>query len=184
LTKRYELRLNDNSYCSSALVRQNGAVRRHGSLVRPGTSGTVWRDGGHPRWVPMLGVRPLRGNTHDPVQRRGLTCRPGDSSPGQAVRPESPPRGSGARALRRGSSFRATYRAGNLYHETVIPSLNKCPFLSLSILLSVCLPAYLDRVEIVTGEWPCGVRPEHMMLECRDYIRLQRLLLILQIAQD
>jgi hypothetical protein len=133
---------------------------------------------------PCLGVRPPRGNTHDPVQRRGLTCRPGDSSAGRAVWPESPPRGSGARALRRGSSFRATYGAGNLYHETVIPSLNKCPFPSLSILLPVCLPAYHERVEIVTGGWPRGVRPEHMMLECRDRIRLRRLLLILQIAQD
>ena len=49
------------------------------------------------------------------------------------------------------SSFRATYGAGNLYHETVIPSLNKCSFPSLSILFPVCLPADHDRVEIITG---------------------------------
>jgi hypothetical protein len=49
------------------------------------------------------------------------------------------------------SSFRATYGAGNLYHEPVFPSLNKCSFPSLSILLPVCLPADHDRVEIITG---------------------------------
>jgi hypothetical protein len=45
------------------------------------------------------------------------------------------------------ASFRVTYRAGNLYHEAVIPRLNECPFPSLSILLPFSLSTDCDRVE-------------------------------------